>query len=307
MLGVLGTMVWDRIMLPGGGPTIEAWGGVGYTLSSTAAGLDPGWAVLPMVKVGADLAEEAGAFMADIPGVNRLALTVVPQPNNRVALRYLNDEDRTERLTGGVPEWTWLELEPLAARCDAILVNFISGHELSLETARRLRAGFQGLIFADLHSLLLATRSDGTRVGRAVPDLTTWLSCFDVVQLNRDEAALASADPTSPEAFARNALEAGPRVVAVTLGAEGVVWASSREADGLGSGRVTVGGVTIDSPRRGDPTGCGDVWGGVFFARLLAGDPADAAARFATRLAGRNVGHRGATGLYDILRSEVPP
>jgi hypothetical protein len=44
----------------------------------------------------------------------------------------------------------------------------------------------------------------------------------------------------------------------------------------------------------------------VFFARLLAGDPADAAARFATRLAGCNVGHGGATGLYDLLRSEVP-
>jgi sugar/nucleoside kinase (ribokinase family) len=307
MLGVLGTLVWDRIVPTGGAPAVEAWGGLGYALASAAAARDPGWTVLPIVKVGSDLASAAREFLAGIPGVTGEALAVVDQPNNRVELRYLDEADRVERLTGGVPAWSWSELEPITARCDALLVNFISGHELVLGTARGLRGACRGPVFADLHSLFLATRPDGTRVARTRPDVGEWLSCFDVVQLNRAEAALASTPETAPEAFARSVLEAGPNLAAVTLGEEGAVWASRRAPDVPGGGRVASGCVTIDSPRRGDPTGCGDVWGAAFFSRILAGERADVAARFATRLAGRSVGHRGATGLFEILSSEVSP
>jgi sugar/nucleoside kinase (ribokinase family) len=51
----------------------------------------------------------------------------------------------------------------------------------------------------------------------------------------------------------------------------------------------------------GDPTGCGDVFGGVACAALLAGAPVPEALRLATRLAARNVSHRGASGLRDHL------
>jgi sugar/nucleoside kinase (ribokinase family) len=55
----------------------------------------------------------------------------------------------------------------------------------------------------------------------------------------------------------------------------------------------------------GDPTGCGDVWGATVFARLLAGDGLDGAMRQANRLAGRNVEHRGARGLYRHLAGRL--
>jgi sugar/nucleoside kinase (ribokinase family) len=54
-----------------------------------------------------------------------------------------------------------------------------------------------------------------------------------------------------------------------------------------------------------DPTGCGDVFGAAAFARLLAGDTVETALRHATRLAARNAGFRGATGLASHLRGEL--
>ena len=93
----------------------------------------------------------------------------------------------------------------------------------------------------------------------------------------------------------------GPSACVVTAGAEGAFWAAR---DGA---RVDSGSVTIRAPRRGDPTGCGDVWGAAFFTRALAGDPVPAAAEVATRLAARNVEHRGAEGLYNVLAREVAP
>src|SRR5207253_6719285 len=79
----------------------------------------------------------------------------VPYPNNRVELRYVSDERRSEVLSGGVPGWSWLGLKPLLANLDALYVNLISGFELDLETARLLRQQFTGPLYCDLHSLAL--------------------------------------------------------------------------------------------------------------------------------------------------------
>jgi sugar/nucleoside kinase (ribokinase family) len=57
--------------------------------------------------------------------------------------------------------------------------------------------------------------------------------------------------------------------------------------------------------RRGDPTGCGDVFGSTLFARLLAGADLEAAIRHANRMARRNVSYRGATGLGPYLRGAL--
>jgi hypothetical protein len=54
-----------------------------------------------------------------------------------------------------VPPWRWAELEPLLDGLDALYVNLISGFELDLDAATRLRGAVPGPIYGDLHSLLL--------------------------------------------------------------------------------------------------------------------------------------------------------
>src|SRR2546426_318939 len=93
----------------------------------------------------------------------------VPEPNNRVTLRYESAERRCEQMAGGVPPWTWPELGPLVHDLDALYVNFISGFEMNLETAQLLRRGFPQFIYADLHSLFLGKEPDGMRVPRTLP------------------------------------------------------------------------------------------------------------------------------------------
>ena len=270
----------------------------------------------PIVKVGRDVEREARAWLATLPRVDQSALQIVPEANNRVTIRYHDAAERTERLEGGVPPWSWAGLEDRVRGCDGLVVNFISGHEMELGACRALRAGFAGPIHADLHSLFLGSEPDGTRVARPLPELEAWLACFDSVQMNEAEAALAGASSDDRAGFLRGVLDAGPAVAIVTLGAAGVAWAErhgletavgrGRRAVGASDGaRTATGSVTIRAPRKGDPTGCGDVWGAAFFARRMSGDPVGRAAQIATRLASRSVEHRGAEGLYDILDHEV--
>ncbi|MFW6201812.1 MAG: hypothetical protein ACOC8B_04490, partial [Gemmatimonadota bacterium] len=179
-LGVLGTMVWDRIVPYNDRPVVEGWGGIAYALEAAEAALPEGWRILPLIKVGHDLAAEARALLSGLPRVEAdIGVRVVESPNNRVELRYRDAERREERLSGSVPGWSAGELAPLVRRTDALYINFISGRELDLETMHRLRGRYDGPLYADLHSLLLDIGPDGRRTPRRLPHGPAWLRCFD--------------------------------------------------------------------------------------------------------------------------------
>jgi sugar/nucleoside kinase (ribokinase family) len=303
-LGVVGTLVWDRLESgdQAAGPR-EQWGGVAYALAAATRALPHGWTVRALVRVGSDLARQARALLEAYPRLDASCVVTVPEPNNRVVLVYSTEADRTERLTGGVSGWSAVALAERAIGCDALLVNFISGVELSLEEAEGLRARFRGPIYADLHSLFLDTAHDGTRVPRALEGWRRWCACFDYVQMNEDEFTLLDPD-APPEERVRGVLAAGPLLLAVTRGARGATIALRDDADGE---RVVTMDVTISAPRRGDPTGCGDVWGATMFSRLLAGDDPTIAAETANRLAASSVEQRGAERLIEAFtREELP-
>jgi hypothetical protein len=324
-VGVLGTFVWDIIYGrdPRSGP-VEEWGGITYALSAFDAALPSDWEVVPIIKIGSDLAPRARDYLGTL---RRLApdaaLVQVSAPNNRVELRYQSAERRSEVLTGGVPPWTWPGLVPLLRDLDAVYVNFISGLEMDLETMQLLRQHFRGPIYCDLHSLLLALQPDGLRTPRPLAAVAAWCGCADFLQVNEDEVALLAPDAMG---LAATALGVGVRCLTVTLGSRGVVYfapsdferlsdvGASDRPNGLANpcGPVRTALVpaaaaptTRDAP--GDPTGCGDVWGATYFSRLLAGDKLADAMRAAVVAAARNVGHRGATGLAHHLRGELSP
>jgi sugar/nucleoside kinase (ribokinase family) len=291
-LGVLGTLVWDRIWHPAGesGRPVEQWGGIAYSLSAFSAACPHGWSVVPILRVGSDLAGEALGFLRSLPNllVAEAALRVVPQPNNRVELRYGDEAERTERLTGGVSSWAWAELEPALGGLSALYVNFVSGLEMDLATAAAVRRHADLPTYADLHSLYLGPPRAGPRRPRRLPRWRRWFGCFDAVQLNRAELALTGPRRAEPMSLLPEIPACGPRLALVTMGGHGAAYArlSGSEWPVQGpSGSRSGGGPAVEvryapQPEErlpGDPTGCGDVWGSVLFAGLLEGYPLDLA------------------------------
>jgi hypothetical protein len=311
-IGLLGSLVWDEIhgRDPASAP-VEEWGGIAYALAGLDASVAPGWEIVPLIKVGSDLAGRAAGFLRGlehlVPGARCVE---VPAPNNRVVLYYQSSERRTERMSGGVPGWTWAELGPMVRDLDALYLNFISGFELPLGTAQALRRGFDGPIYADLHSLLLGMQHDGVRVPRTLPDAAHWLACFDVVQVNEDEMRLLSPDPL---ALAADALGAGVSLLVVTLGARGAAYFADAGFDafpagqraGRSAGPIRSALVAAPGVELLDPTGCGDVFGASCAARLFAGAPVEEALAHANAMAARNAAFRGAGGLSRHLRGQL--
>lgn len=318
-IGVVGTMVWDTIYgRDAGKAPIEEWGGICYALAACDAALTDDWELVPLIKVGRDLMPRARDWLRSLRHLAPDATPIeVEQPNNRVELRYIDDERRSEVLRGGVPPWTWVGLSPLVRDLDALYVNFISGFELDLATATLLRQHYRGPIYADLHSLLLGVGDGGRRTPQPLSNVDDWCRCFDFVQVNEDELNLIAADGL---ALAARAMAAGVRSLVVTLGSRGHVYVVAGGFNNLSDPRrqdanneihsaairtARVPAEPIDSNRGVDPTGCGDVWGATYFSRLVVGDAFEDAMRAASRAAARNATHRGATGLAAFLRGEL--
>jgi sugar/nucleoside kinase (ribokinase family) len=319
-VGVIGSFVWDIIHgREPGRPPVEEWGGVTYALSAFDAALTNDWQVVPLAKVGSDLWPRACAFLRTLRRIAPDARPIeVPQPNNRVTLRYLDAERRSEVLTGGVPPWHWLGLKPLLADLDALYVNLLSGFEVDLEVMQLIRQHFRGPIYCDLHSLFLAVQPDGLRTWQPIPNVDGWLRCVDMLQMNEEEMRMMADDAMS---LAARAMNAGVTSLIVTLGARGAVFVNAphftRLDDLLRGGAAFVSGpvqtalVNAKAARvKGideDPTGCGDVFGATLFSRLLCGDTFANALHTALTAAARNVEFHGASGLAHHLRGELIP
>ncbi len=329
-VGVLGSLVWDEIHGRDPlAPPVEEWGGIAYALAAMDAALPEDWEIVPLIKVGRDLAARAGEFLGTLDRLAPGARCVeVPVANNRVTLRYQSSARRCERMSGGVPGWTWPELGPMISGLDAIYVNFISGFEMCLGTAEALRQGFAGPIYADLHSLFLGMGADGIRMLRPLPNAPAWFAFFDVVQLNEEEMQQLGADPLP---VAADAIAAGASLLNVTVGPQGVIYVAkpgfvtlsaakgTRDRDAQAPGQHATPSLRSGRPESlihlehcpaprvdaTDTTGCGDVFGATCFARLLAGDDVQTALGAANRAASRNATFRGATGLPRHLRGKL--
>lgn len=315
-------MVWDTIISRDAGHSepVQEWGGIAYALSAFEAVGPPGWTMLPIIKVGADLGERAGRFFGGLTSIGGTdGIRTVPEPNNRVTLRYEDTSRRTEVLSGAVPGWSWDELAPLVDRCNAVYINFIAGWELELESARALRQAFQGPIYCDLHSIFLGVGPDGTRIPRALDSWREWLACFDFVQLNETEFDQLAASRGDPWQLAEEVVGDETRALLVTMGDRGSAWVCAPGFERLGADRdrddrqiepVTAarsGTEPVEELFDGDPTGCGDVWGITCFLQLLRGATLPEAVRSANRLAARNASLRGASGLAPLLSDAAGP
>ncbi len=315
-LGAIGTMVWDRIVdRDARSVPVEEWGGISYALEALTASLPESWTLRPLVKVGQDMAEGALSYVRTIPRLEaEPGPLVVPFANPRVELRYQERERRTERIQGGVPPWSWNELQPLLEGTDALYLNFITGFEMGLETAQRLREAYPGPIYADLHSLFLGISSHGTRFLRELPGWGAWFRAFDAVQMNEEEFALMGRSWGDPWKLAAETVGPELKLITVTLGERGAAyvaapdfrpdpatWPDTRKRLGVMGASRTGRVAPTGDPCEGDPTGCGDVWGATFFARLLSGDSLEQAMSGANHSAARNVEYRGARGLHRHL------
>lgn len=289
-IGLVGTINRDTIYRPDGS-AVESWGGLLYSIKYLCD--ESVGDIVPTVNLGNDAHDPVMAILSRFRRVDTSHIREVSDKNNHCFLHYHNESHKCEILKGGVPQLTFGRLRPLLD-CDLVMVNFISGADVTLLALEKFRTWYSGLIYMDIHSHTLGKRKvEGgyRRHLRRPPHWRRYVACADILQVNAVEFELLSgAEISRKTAGDFFEAEAGHlKCLVVTLGSDGSL-VTYRSRQGM---MVTRHIAPVNVRRVYDTTGCGDIFGAGFVAEYLRTRSFLKAARHGNRLAAARCRKRG--------------
>jgi hypothetical protein len=298
-IAVAGTITRDTIHLHGG-KVIEGYGGILYNLIALSRLFGSEATIHPVCNLGHDIGDHVMLELGRYRSLRLDQIWKVGTRNNHVSLFYDKRGEKSEILKNRVPLLSFERMRKVLDS-DFILVNFISGFDLTLSTLKRIFSGRKGKLLIDLHSLTLGIERSGRRFLRRPPRWREYVRSCDYLQLNRRELEVVTGggslriDEFSPRLHDLNRL--GPEGVVVTLGRRGAL-ASFREGSKIRKRRFQ----PYRPSEEIDTTGCGDVFSAAFIHGYLKGREFFEAVEFANRAAGFKAGFSGVEGLRHLGR-----
>lgn len=280
-IAVIGTINRDTVVQSDGSRS-QGYGGILYNLIVLSRLGGDRLRILPVANLGSDHDKQIRAILQKLPQVQTDALRTVNSKNNHCLLQYQDASNKTEKLSGWVGSVSRRQLQT-ALKSDHILVNYISGSDISTSNLFWLRDHSTARIYMDFHSRTLGRRRDGTRYLRRPRDWRSTVQCADYLQMNELEFRLLTGKEPSPEycrRFFGDEMSGMAQALLITLGSDGCVVCCRR-----GSKVVSQRIKPVSQRKVIDTTGCGDVFAAAFLSALTAGVAILGAARFAVSVA----------------------
>jgi sugar/nucleoside kinase (ribokinase family) len=228
----------------------------------------------------------------------------VIRKNNHACLLIDRQNQREEILRYRVPVLGFSQIRPFLDS-DAILINFISGYDIRLDSLRKIREKATGIIFMDVHSLTLGISKNGKRYLRTPRFWREYVKQADLVQVNHLEAnILAGRDLASQKDmkdFAKSVLDLGTRALLITLAEDGALMFMKKR----GACKMKrEAGIKVRAFK--DATGCGDVFSAAFLFHYLHHSDLTKALDFANHAAALKCRVSGVEEISRLLRRSFP-
>ena len=290
---IIGHLCLDVIHHANGAET-QSYGGIFFSIATAANLLSSNDTVYPVFGIGKG---EYDAFIERLriyPNVDTSSIYKFNAPTNQVHLRYKNDKERVECSKYIAEPIPWKRIRPYIDS-DIILLNMISGFDISLETLDEIRMDVREKhtpIYMDVHSLTLGINEDFTRFHRPVENWRRWLFMLHGVQMNEEEAAILSTEQFNESNFAKQALALNTKALIITRGERGC---SAFIDDRKHIQHTDIPGVAIQKPV--DPTGCGDVFAAAYCAQYGKSKNIIESIQIANRIAAFKAQFAGSTAI----------
>lgn len=271
-VALIGSPVLDTLRLADG-TEFQSFGGILYSLAAMARHAGDRLALYPVFYIGEAERPALEALLREWPGVHPDHIKTA-EATHRNLLVYHPDGSRTEYFQARGRGLSLQDLLPVL-EFEGFFVNYIHPSDLPREVFRSLSRGTTGWLYLDVHSLIRTPDDAGVYRARQLPGWQEVLSWVDLVQMNEEEARVLTGLelPPGPEGLAvllQMILTLGPSVATVTLGSQGALMAERLRR----KNRAPVLRRPPQVVQARHTTGCGDVFGAVFFAEfLLTEDP----------------------------------
>ncbi len=145
---------------------------------------------------------------------------------------------------------------------DGVLINMITGFDISLDQIKNIRKAYKGLIYIDIHTLSRGLDENLKREFRKIPLFNEWAASADIIQANESELKTLS-DNSSELEIAREILSFGVKYLIVTKGDSGAKIFSMNGKEIISTFKSS---IKIESKNM---IGCGDVFGAIFFYHYI--------------------------------------
>jgi hypothetical protein len=318
--GVIGEPCIDFIHR--GGRESKSLGGILYSIISLAV-IAPAQEVYPIMNLGSDEYENIAGFLSHFPNIKTDYVNKVEHKTRVVNLYYKGIEvefdspetgkpktyDREESSTEPTLPVEYETIEPVLNELDGILINMVSGIDISLDTLKRLRKSFTGYMHAEMHNIVMKTDAHGNRTQVSVPDWEQWCMHSDTLQMNESEMNAMHGGKISEYEFAERVLNPGNsshgKALVVTRGKRGSSLFRKIEKKVMGEIYTEIDKTdlaAVESHNFVDSTGCGDVFAACFFYKNISGNGNNytASFKFANRMASLKSTLRGVEELHKL-------
>ncbi|RKY90346.1 MAG: hypothetical protein DRQ13_12750 [Ignavibacteriae bacterium] len=150
-------------------------------------------------------------------------------------------------------------------RFDVIMINMITGYDITLAQLKEIRKSYNGIIYFDVHTFSRGLDSDMRRNFRRIKDFKEWAKCVDIIQCNELEVKTLSSKTIEKE-IARELIGYGVKQLIVTKGNKGAKVYFSKNTF-LSSEEIPA--LDVESVNK---VGCGDVFGAVYFYNYIGNE-----------------------------------
>ena len=145
---------------------------------------------------------------------------------------------------------------------DGILINMITGYDVSLNQLNELIKNFDGLIYFDVHTLSRGVDNNLERNFRRIKNFDLWTECIDILQANESELQTLS-DKGKEIEIVEELLSYRIKQVLITRSDRG---ATVYFLDNKSVVRIDEIALKVKSMNK---VGCGDVFGAVYFYNYI--------------------------------------
>lgn len=314
-LGVIGEPCIDYIHREGV-ETSKHFGGILYSVVSLAVFAKKTDEIYPVMNLGSDEYENVVSFLKKFRNIKTdfiyrtshktRIVNLYYKPGSSTAecgnsVHHKKTYDREENSTEPTLPISIEQIKRPSHVLDSVLVNMVSGIDLTIDTLTSLRRNFRGYIHMDLHNVVMKTNKDGTRTQDHVKRWKLWCSNCDTLQMNESEISVLIGGGISEQETAGKILNSGSVLsVTVTRGKNGVSLYEQKTNGEPGTERTDFASIGTENFR--DSTGCGDVFASAFFYKLSSDglENIHNAVNYANNLASRKSELIGVEELYKL-------
>lgn len=286
-------------------------GGILYSVISLAVIAKKEDLIFPIMNLGED---EYDYIIDNLKKFKNIDYSKINKTNNKTRVVKLfynelsaidrNSYDREESSTYPASPIEYNDIYELKNILDGVLINLVSGVDISLRAMKQIGKEFKCYVHTDIHNLVMKTLEDGSRKRFPVENWAEWISSADTLQMNETELAALTGSFINEEETALKILTSSSRLknLVLTRGNNGVSLLYLNNYSYTINNKIKrIDIPSIKTDNFIDSTGCGDVFGTAYFYKNLTNNfNYESSLIYANKIAGFKTKFEGAEELHKL-------